>query len=144
MYNNTDNLEVGKDFYDLNSGEYVFTVIYDGNDDTRIVVEGVPTQVKSAYSDYMYDIVAYNKDTLQALDEDDVNDICYNNLIVTKEYLDAINTTKQVLINLWEESGIQEPFVYEDGVFSVGKEQVLSAHINSGYEHGWISSSICW
>lgn len=22
MYNNTDNLEVGKDFYDLNTGEY--------------------------------------------------------------------------------------------------------------------------
>ncbi len=144
MYNNTDNLEVGEDFYDLSTGEYVFTMIYNNDEDTRIVVEGVPVSVKSPYSEYMYDTFAYNKNTMEYYDEDGVSDFCYNNTIVTKERLDAINTTKQVLMNLWEESGIKEPFVVEDGNFYVGKEQVLSAHINAGYEHGWISSSICW
>lgn len=144
MYNNRDNLQVGKDYYDLNSGEYVFTVVFDGDEDDRLVLEGVPVAVKSDYGDYMLETWAYNKDTLKVFDEDDLSDVCYNNVVVSKDRMDAINTARQVLINLWEESGIQEPFVYEDGVFSVGKEQVLSAHINAGYEHGWIQSSICW
>ena len=144
MYNNRDNLQVGKDYYDLNTGEYVFTVVFDGDEDDRLVVEGVPSEVKSDYGDYMLETWAYNKDTLKIFDEDDLSEVCYNNLVVSKDRLDAINTARQVLINLREESGIQEPFVYEDGVFSVGREQVLSAHINAGYEQGWISSSICW
>lgn len=144
MYNNRDNLQVGKDYYDLNTGEYVFTMIFDNDEDERITVEGVPATVKSKYSDHMYDTFAYNKDSMKTYSEDDLYDFCYNNIIVDKERLDSINTTKQVLMNLWEESGIREPFIYEGGKFSVGKEQVLSAHINAGYEHGWISSSICW
>lgn len=144
MYNNRDNLQVGKDYYNLNTGEYMFTMIFNGDEDERISVEGVAPAVKSSYSGYMYDTFAYNKHNLEIFDEDAIYDFCNNNIVVDKERLDSINTTKQVLINLWEESGIQEPFVYEDGVFSVGKEQVLSAHINAGYEHGWISSSICW
>lgn len=144
MYNNRDNLQVGKDYYDLNSGEYVFTVVFDGDEDDRLIVEGIRSEVKSSYGDYMLETWAYNKETLEIFDEDDLSDTCYNRLVVSKERLDAINTTKQVLINIWEQSGITEPFIYEDGKFSVGKEQVLSAHINAGYEHGWISSSICW
>lgn len=144
MYNNTDNLEVGKDFYDLNTGKYVFTVIYNNDDDERIVVEGIPVEVKSPYSNYMYQTFAYNRDTMEYYDEDGVHDFCYNNTIVSKERLDAILNAKKVLADLCSEAGITEPFVYEDGKLSVGREQVLSAHINAGYEHGWISSSICW
>ena len=144
MYNTRDNLQVGKDYYDLNSGEYVFTVVFDGDEDDRLIVEGVPSEVKSSYGDYMLETWAYNKETLEIFDEDDLSETCYNRLVVSKERLDAINTAKKVLINIWEQSGITEPFIYEDGKFSVGKEQVLSAHINAGYEHGWISSSICW
>lgn len=144
MYNNRDNLQVGKDYYDLATGEYVFTIIYDGDDDDRISAEGIPAEVKSNYGDYMLETWAYNKETLQVFNESDLCDVAYETVLVDKERMDSINTTKQVLINLFEESGIQEPFVYEDGKFFVGKEQVLSAHINAGYEHGWISSSICW
>lgn len=144
MYNNRDNIEVGKDYYNLNTGKYVFTVIFNDDDDNRITVEGIPSEVKSDYGDYMKDIHAYNKETNQLFDESDFCDEVYNNILVTKDRLDDINTAKQVLMNVWEESGIREPFIYEDGQFYVGKEQVLSAHINAGYEHGWISSSICW
>lgn len=144
MYNNRDNIEVGKDYYNLNTGKYVFTVIFNDDDDNRITVEGIPSEVKSDYGDYMNDIHAYNKETNQLFDESDFCDEVYNNILVTKDRLDDINTAKQVLMNVWEESGIREPFIYEDGQFYVGKEQVLSAHINAGYEHGWISSSICW
>lgn len=144
MYNNRDNLQVGKDYYDLATGEYVFTVVFDGDEDDRLIVEGVPSEVKSNYGDYMLETWAYHKDTLKIFDEDDLSDACYNSTLVSKERLDSINATKQVLMNLFEESGIQEPFVVENGNFYVGKEQVLSAHINAGYEHGWISSSICW
>lgn len=145
MYNNIDNLRVGEDYYDLSSGEYKFTVLFLGDEDDRLHVEGVPLEVKPYWTDdYMLTTWAYNKETMEPIQEDAIYDYCYNNVMVSKERLDEINTAKQVLMNLWEESGIQEPFVYEDGKFSVGKEQVLSAHINAGYEHGWISSSICW
>lgn len=144
MYNNRDNLQVGKDYYDLATGEYVFTIIYDGDDDDRISVEGIPAEVKSDYGDYMLETWAYNKETLKVFNENDLCDIAYETVLVDKARMDVINTTKQVLMNLFEESGIQEPFVVENGNFYVGKEQVLSAHINAGYEHGWISSSICW
>ncbi len=144
MYNNRDNLVVGKDYYDLNTGEYVLTMIFNEYESERISVDGIPSEVKSPYGAYYNDTYAYNKETLKLFDESDLCDVAYNTVLVTKERLDSINTAKQVLMNLWEESGIKEPFVYENGVFSVGKEQVLSAHINAGYEHGWISSSICW
>lgn len=145
MYNNTHDLEVGNDYYNLKTGEYVFTLIYNGDDDERITVEGVPASRTESYSGSTWeaDIFAYNKNTWKLFDEDDLCDACCD-VLVNKARLDAINTTKQVLMNLWEESGIKEPFIVEDGVFSVGKEAVLSAHINAGYEHGWISSSICW
>lgn len=144
MYKNRDNLQVGKDYYDLNTGKYVFTMIYNDDDDERIIVDGIPSEVKSSYGNYYNDTYAYNKETSKIFDESDLCDVVYQTVLVTKERLDSINTTKQVLMNLWEESGIKEPFVVEDGKFYVGKEQVLSAHINAGYEHGWISSSICW
>lgn len=144
MYNNRDNLVVGNDYYDVTTGDYVLTLIYNDNDDERIVVEGVPSEVKSPYGEYFNQIYAYNKETLEILDEGDLCDAAYENILVSKERLDVINTTKGVLMNILEESGIKEPFVYENGEISVGKEQVLSAHINSGYEHGWIQSSICW
>ena len=144
MYNNRDNLQVGNDYYNLSTGEYVFTMIFNDDEDDRIVVDGIPSQVKSSYGEYMNDVYAYNKETLKLFDESDLCDEAYENVLVSKERWESINTAKQVLMNIWEESGIKEPFVYEGGVFSVGKEEVLSAHINAGYAHGWIQSSICW
>lgn len=144
MYNNTDNLEVGKDYHNAKTGKYVFTYIFDGYE--RVELEGfdVPLTVKSSWSDKDHESWGYNKISGVTLDQYDVSDLCSDNVLISKERLDEINQVKEVLMNILEESGIQEPFIYEDGKFSVGKEQVLSAHINTGQEHGWISSSICW
>ena len=145
MYNNRDNLVVGLDYYNLKTGEYLFTHLYDDCSDERLEVEGIPVETPSKWSgDYTDTTYAYNKETMKTLTEDDLCDICYENLVVDKVRLDEINVTKQVLLNLIEGSGIREPFVVEDGKVSVGREQVLSAHIQAGYEHGWIQSSICW
>lgn len=144
MYQNTSNLVVGQDYYNLNDGEYGFTYVYDGDD--RFEVEGIPETFTKKYSttEYELDVAAYVKGTNELLDEDALCDLCYNDLYVSKERLDQITTSKAKIQAIIDGANIKEPFVFEGGKLSVGKEHVLSAHIQAGYDHGWISSSICW
>lgn len=144
MYQNRNNLKLGQDYYYLDSGKYAFTYIFDGDD--RIEIEGydIPLTVKPSWSNNEYESWAYNKLEGKALDEDDMSEICYSNVLVTKERLDALATSKAKIQAIIDEANIKEPFVFEGGKLSVGKEHVLSAHIQAGYDQGWISSSICW
>lgn len=144
MYQNRDNLVLGQDYYYLNTGKYAFTYVFDGED--RVEIDGfdVPVMVKSRWGDGEYESWAFNKVEGKALDEDDMADICYNDVLVTKQRFDQLADSKAKIQAIIEEANLKEPFVFEDGKLSVGKEHVLSAHIQAGYDQGWISSSICW
>jgi hypothetical protein len=144
MYQNTENLELGKDYYDINTGEYKFTYISDGCDE--IEVEGIPKSFVKAYGTTSYDVEvqAYVKGTNELLSESEVCDICYEDIMVTKERLEELEEAKIKIQAIIDEANLSEPFIFEGGQLWVGKEHVLSTHINAGYDHGWISSSICW
>ncbi len=144
MYQNRENLELGEDHYNLKTGEYAFTYVYDGSD--RVEVEDIPENYIENYRGEMYevDVYAYVKGTNKLIDESDLCDLCYNDVYVTKQRLDQLADSKAKIQAIIDEAKIKEPFVFEDGNLSVGKEHVLSAHIQAGYDHGWISSSICW
>lgn len=144
MYQNRENLKLGEDHYNLKTGEYAFTYIYDGND--RVEVEGIPETFIETYgkTEYEVEVYAYIKGTNKLIDEDDLSDLCYSGVYVTKQRFDQLADSKAKIQAIIDEAKIQEPFVFEGGNLSVGKEHVLSAHIQAGYDHGWISSSICW
>lgn len=144
MYQNTENLQLGEDYYNLKTGEYEFTYISDGCD--RLEIEGIPETFTQIYgtTEYEVEVHAYNKVTDKLLNESDICDLCYNDVYVTKQRLDQLADSKAKIQAIIDEAKIQEPFVFEDGTLSVGKEHVLSSHIQAGYDHGWIYSSICW
>ncbi len=144
MYQNRDNLVIGNDYYNLKTGEYAFTYIYDGCE--RVDVEGIVESFTKSYgtTEYEVDVYAYVKGTSKLIDEDDLCDLCYNDVYVTKQRLDQLADSKAKIQAIIDEAKIKEPFVFEDGKLSVGKEHVLSAHIQAGFDQGWISSSICW
>lgn len=147
MYQNNESLKLGEDHYNLETGEYAFTYVYNG--DQRFEVEGfdVPETVTEIYptgTTYINEVWAFVKTTNELIDEDSLYDLCYNDIYVSKERLDQLVAAKDKIQAIIDEAGISEPFVFEGGKLSVGKEHVLSAHIQAGYDKGWISSSICW
>lgn len=131
--------ELGIDYFNLKSKKYVYTIVFKGGKTLENFDGKIPEDLLE-----WSDVVGFNKQTQEFLCDDDIADLNYDNVIVSKERLETIGVVTDVLQNIIEESGVNEPFVFEDGVLSVGKENVLSAHINAGYDHGWISSSICW
>lgn len=145
MYQNNESLKLGEDHYNLKTGEYEFTYICNG--DVGVQVEGVPdTFEKSFYSGekYTVEVHAYIKGSDKLLSEDDVNELCYNAIILPKSRLDTIKLAEEQVKAIISQHDIKEPFIFEGGNLSVGREHVLSAHIQAGYDQGWISSSICW
>lgn len=144
MYANTDSLELGEDHFYIKDGKYAFTYVYDG--DSRIDVDSVPETVTKSYgkSEYINEVHAYVKETGELLDEDDVSELCYQEVIVPKSRLEVLDKAKREIQDIIDKCSLTEPFVYEGGELRVGKEHVLSAHIQAGYDQGWISSSICW
>lgn len=145
MYQNTKSLKLGEDHYNLKTGEYEFTYVYDG--DERIEVENVPETIEKSYYDgevYQEEVYAYVKGTAELLDEDDVSDRCYNAIILPKARIESLKKAEEQVKAIISQHDIKEPFIFEGGSLSVGKEHVLSAHIQAGYDQGWISSSICW
>lgn len=145
MYQNTEGLKLGEDHYNLNTGEYEFTYICNG--DTAVLVEGVPDTIEKSYYNgekYTTQVFAYIKGTDKLLDEYDLQDLCYNAIILPKARIESLKKAEEQVKAIISEHDIKEPFIFEGGNLSVGKEHVLSAHIQAGYNQGWISSSICW
>lgn len=147
MYNNADHIEVGKKYYKVTTGEYVFTSVYNGVRKSELLESGkYPDKVVVSYGDWTSDheVFAVNEETGALLDEDDMLDICYNDVVVDAYRIEELKEARAKIEAIITDAEIKEPFVFDGRDLKVGKEHVLSAHINAGYEHGWISSSICW